>query len=170
MLYASFAVVFCVEGDCPQCDRLLRILRKTKNYKQRFSKIIERIAEVTGVTKERATRHYIDLGRDEDATIDSLGIPREGAPSPDRASQWARGEEETRRVHREFEQLLGERVLNVGKLRSIAGLAVGFGQDGKRRFPGEFGRVVNARRILREVLERICRGSADGGERDLLGR
>ena len=61
-------------------------------------------------------RVYIEEGRDEDATIDSLGVPREGAPSPDRATQWARGEGEARRLHAEFEGLLREEELKVERL------------------------------------------------------
>ena len=71
-----------------------------------------------------------------------------------------RGEEETRRMHAEFEGLIAEEELKVARLRTIVGLVAGVGKDGKRRLPGEFARVL--KRSPRGVLEQICGGLVEG--------
>jgi hypothetical protein len=158
------------QGRCKQCDSVLgeglqEGMVEQPKPRERLSRIIDRIAGITCRETGEVVRVYIEMGRDEDATIDCLGIPREGAPSPDRATQWARGEEEARRLHAEFVGLLQEEVLKVERLRSIVGLAAGFGKGGKRRLPGEYARVM--RRTQRGVREQICGGLVEGWDEDI---
>eukprot|EP00666_Eupelagonemidae_sp_cell4sb_P011095 gene11095-7748_t len=61
------------DEDCPQCDALLGILHRSKARKQLFSVVIRRIMDMTGATQKDAVLKYMELGRDEDATVEALG-------------------------------------------------------------------------------------------------
>ncbi len=81
------------EGGCDQCLALLGETGPRYAQGERLSSIVARLEEVTGRDKRTVVRKYLELGRDEVATIDELGIkeePRErDRPSPDRFSREA---------------------------------------------------------------------------------
>ncbi len=102
-------------GGCDQCRALVGETGQRYAQGERLSSIVARIETVTGRDKRTVLKTYIEMGRDETATIDTLGIkaePREkDRPSPVRPSREAllreMIEEEARRFYNEFKDLMG---------------------------------------------------------------
>ena len=118
---------------------------------------------------------YIELGRDELATIDVLGIPEEprekDRPSPDRDSRQMLLNEmieaEAKRFYGEFVELMNQTPRRLRRLREMVERVRGRSPPEKNKLPGKYKDVIHKALPSREDLEAICEGLIDDWEKEL---
>ena len=162
-------------GGCDQCGELLGETGPRYAQGERLSSIIERIEVVTGKDKKTVVMKYLELGRDEVATIDALGIqdePRErDRPSPDRPSRQALMKEmieaEARRFYTEFQDLMAQTPRRLRRLREMVERVRGRGPPRGNRLPEQYEKVIHEAEPSWEDLKSMCEGLIDEWEEEL---
>ncbi len=156
----------CEGGGCDQCRTLLGETGPRYAQGERLSSIIARIKEVTGKDMHTALRTYLEVGRDEVAAIDAIGIPEEprerNRPSPDRESRQELLNEmieaEARRFYSEFKELMGQTPRKLRRLREMVERVRGRGPPRGNRLPKEYEKVIHEAEPSLAVLEEMCEG------------
>ena len=136
---------------------------------------ITKVEQVTGRDKRTMVRAYLEMGRDEVATIDVLGIkeePRErDRPSPDRPSREALLKEmieaEAKRFYREFKDLMGQHPRRLRRLREMVERVRGRKPPRDKKLPKEYEDIIHQELPSREDLKAMCEGLIEDWEAEL---
>ena len=163
------------EGVCIQCSALLGETGRRYAQGERLSSIVARMEEVTGQSKKKVLMKYLELGRDEVATIDALGIPEEprekDRPSPDRDSRQAllidMIQAEAKRFYGKFIDLMKQTPRRLRRLREMVERVRGRNPPMKNKLPRGYVDVIHKALPSREDLEAMCEGLIDDWEGEL---